>query len=218
MEPMLPTAATGRRPRRRTQEERRAETRNKLIDATILLLQEKGAATMTTEEIATTAGVTRGALQYHFASPKELLKATVTEIADRLSIRMDVGELKKLDLPERIDRVVDFYWRGFGSPTYIAIIELAVGNRLDPELGSTIRETLAELERERSAIWSEIFFDSELNQEEVLSWRSSLLVMLRGLALTKMLSAPEKSVEPRIRQLKDMFNIYLDQARHRKSA
>jgi AcrR family transcriptional regulator len=194
---------------RRTQEERRAETRARLIDATILLLHKKGAAKMTTVEVAEAAGVTRGAIQYHFASPQELLKATVHEVSDRLSKHMDVGALKRRPLPDRIDQVVDQYWKGFGSNTYTAFVEMAVGNRLDRELGAAIREALVELESKRSSMWLDIFADSPRSEEDILVWRSTLLAALRGLSLTKMMSGSDRAGEPQINQFKDMFRLYL---------
>ena len=195
---------------RRTQEARRAETRARLIDATILLLHKKGAAKMTTEEVAKAAGVTRGAIQYHFASPQELLKATVKEISNRLSKHMDVGKLRKLPLSDRIDRVVDQYWKGWGSNVYTAFVEMAVGNRLDPVLGQAIREVLVELEDKRRSSWLEIFSDSVRSTEEILVWRTTLLAALRGLALSRMLSGGKDTGDAQINQFKEMFRLYLD--------
>jgi AcrR family transcriptional regulator len=196
--------------KRRTQEERRAETRARLIDATILLLHKKGAAHMTTVEVAKAAGVTRGAIQYHFSSPQDLLKATVFEVSNRLSKHMDVGKLKKLPLPDRIDRVVDQYWTGFGSNTYTAFVEMAVGNRLDRELGTAIRETLVELEEKRSAMWLDMFADSPRSDQDILVWRSTLLMALRGLSLTKMMSGADAAGDAQIDQFKEMFRLYLN--------
>src|SRR5690606_23517365 len=92
----------GRNERRR-QEERRLETCQRLVDATITLLNERGAAQLTMEEVAREAGLTRGAIQYHFDRPKSLLVACVDEIARRLSRYLDAEELTRLPLDERID-------------------------------------------------------------------------------------------------------------------
>jgi len=199
------------KPPRRTQEERRSETQARLIDATILMLHQKGAAKMTTEEVARTAGVTRGAIQYHFATPTDLLKATINEISRRLGSHLDVEALKQMPLPRRIDEIVDQYWQGFGSDTYTAFIEMAVGNRLDPELGGDIKDTLVELERERASMWLEIFADCPRSREDILAWRSTLLTTLRGLSVTRMLSKKDTTIKLQIRQFKEMFKLYLTQ-------
>ena len=49
-------------PRRRTQEERSATTRKRIIDATLHCLSDKGYASTTLSRITKQAGVSRGAL------------------------------------------------------------------------------------------------------------------------------------------------------------
>ncbi len=48
------------------QEERSAETRRRLLDATVACLFERGYAGTTTTELARRAGVSRGAQMHHF--------------------------------------------------------------------------------------------------------------------------------------------------------
>jgi len=190
---------------RRTQEERRTATRKNLIAATIEILQERGAANMTTAEVAERAGLTRGAIQYHFATPKDLLRETVVEIANRMGGMLDVEAARKLDLEERIDYVIDTYWQGYTSPTYMAFTEIAVQGRLDDELRKAVRATLDEIERGRADVWAALFADSGLNRDEIIGWRTALQVMTRGLALSKMISLPDAAVNPQIARFKDMF-------------
>lgn len=195
--------------RRRSQEERRVETQRRLVDATIKLLHEKGAGLLTMEEVAREAGLTRGAIQYHFDSPKSLLIASIVEIADRLSQHVDAVELARLPLNERIDRVVEDYWRGFRGRNYTAFIEIAVRGRQDPEFEDAISSTLAELERQRDIVWQAVFADSGRSREEIQSWRRMLLIALRGLALTNMIAGSEEKVSLQIDQFKAMFKRYL---------
>ena len=62
-------------PLRRTQAERRAATRQALIDAARALFAERGFAGVGREEIVRRAGVTRGAMYHYFASKEELFQA-----------------------------------------------------------------------------------------------------------------------------------------------
>lgn len=194
---------------RRRQEERRLETRAKLVEATIKLLHEKGAAQLTMEDVAREAGLTRGAIQYHFDSPKSLLMDSIVEIAGRLGQHLAADDLIKLPLPARIDRVVDDYWRGFRSENYAAFIEIAVRGRQDPEFEAAISSTLEELEQQRAIVWQRVFADSGRGRKEILSWRLMLLIILRGLALTKMIAGGHEKVSLQIDQFKDMFKKYL---------
>ena len=64
---------------RKTQEERRTQTRRALISAARRLFAEKGYAGTGTPEIVAAAGVTRGALYHHFADKEALFAAVVEE-------------------------------------------------------------------------------------------------------------------------------------------
>jgi AcrR family transcriptional regulator len=65
---------------RRTQAERRAETRAALIAAGRALFTERGFAGAGREEIVERAGLTRGALYHHFASKDDLFAAVYEEV------------------------------------------------------------------------------------------------------------------------------------------
>ena len=64
---------------RKTQEERRTETRRALVAAARRLFAEKGYAVTGTPELVAAAGVTRGALYHHFADKEALFAAVVEE-------------------------------------------------------------------------------------------------------------------------------------------
>ena len=64
---------------RRTQVERREQTRRLLVSAARRLFAEQGFAATSTPEIAAAAGVTRGALYHHYADKTALFAAVVEE-------------------------------------------------------------------------------------------------------------------------------------------
>ena len=63
--------------KRRTQEERSAATRDALIAAARTLWGQRGYAEVGTPEIATAAGVTRGAMYHQFADKAALFREVV---------------------------------------------------------------------------------------------------------------------------------------------
>lgn len=77
-----PAPKPARRPWRRTQAQRTAATRARLLDAGRKLFADRGFADVTTEEVVTAAGVTRGAL-YHQFNDKATLFAAVYEQVER---------------------------------------------------------------------------------------------------------------------------------------
>src|SRR6185369_6387055 len=65
---------------RRTQAERSATTRARLLDATIACLHDLGYAGTSTPEIARRAGLSRGAQLHHFPTKAELVTSAVEHL------------------------------------------------------------------------------------------------------------------------------------------
>ncbi len=68
---------------RRTQAERSAAMRARLLDATIECLVTYGYAGTTTPRVAELAGVTRGAQIHHFRSKEDLVVAAIEHLAQQ---------------------------------------------------------------------------------------------------------------------------------------
>lgn len=81
----------------RTQEERAEATRAELIAAARRLFAQRGYAGVGTEEIVRAAGVTRGALYYHFAGKPQLLEAVYEEVERELTEKIATGALAGSD-------------------------------------------------------------------------------------------------------------------------
>jgi AcrR family transcriptional regulator len=120
--------------KRRTQEERSATTRARLLDATLECLAELGYARTTTTEIAERGGVSRGAQLHHFPTKAELVTEAVSYLFDR---REEEFRAAFADLPTdaaRAPLAVDLLWSMVSGPTFYAWLELAVAARTDPVL------------------------------------------------------------------------------------
>ena len=63
-------------------QERALRTRDRLLDATLRLVSEKGAADTTFEAISEASGVSRGSIRFHFGSKSGLLFAVVDRVFD----------------------------------------------------------------------------------------------------------------------------------------
>lgn len=144
---MAPTAAatepavhrvSGRQ--RRTQAQRVAETRAKLLDATVECLAEVGYARMTTAEVAVRAGMSRGAQLYHFPSKAELVATAVDHLLDRMHAQFLDAVAKLPSDADRAPAMVDILWQLVNEPTFAAWLELMMAARTDAELAPTFAD------------------------------------------------------------------------------
>lgn len=122
-----------------------AQTRKRLIDATVRCLVKYGYAKTTTPRVAAEAGLSRGAMMHHYENGSALIKATITELHDRRirAFRRAAGK------PEHdVVKLVETYWEQVQKPGFIAFHELAIAARTDPGLAAIMDPLQAEF-RER---------------------------------------------------------------------
>jgi AcrR family transcriptional regulator len=122
---------------RRTQAERRAASRRRLLDAAVECLAELGYARTTLPEVLRRAELSNGAMWRHFPSKVDLLVAATQEI-DLLPEPAALEAMQGLPPGERIDRAVDKLWRITSSPVFQANIELIRAGRADDDLRAAL--------------------------------------------------------------------------------
>jgi AcrR family transcriptional regulator len=123
---------------RRTQEQRSADTRTRLLDATIDCLVRYGYNGTTTPRVAEMAGVTRGAQVHHFGSKNDLVIAALQHLAAKRTAAA-VGKVADLSTTEDpIGEALELLWDLHQGPMFIAAVELWVVGRTDPVLGREV--------------------------------------------------------------------------------
>ncbi len=129
---------------RRTQSERRAETRGRLLEATIESLIEVGYAGTTIRAVTERAGVSQGAQSHHFPHRVDLVASAFEHLAEQRSARYAerAGELSG-DRAIRLRALLDMLWEDFSSPLFTVAAKLWVAAADDEEL----RERLIPVER-----------------------------------------------------------------------
>ena len=122
---------------RKSQAERRAQTRGAILDATIDCLIEVGYQKATIARIAKTAGVTTGAVQHHFESRQALMRAAISEQLFAPH-PVDWAAHASKPLRRRCKLLVDDHWRFYANPRYMAIWDIILAARHDQELMASI--------------------------------------------------------------------------------
>jgi len=186
--------------RRRTQEERRAETRGKLLDATLTSLLEVGYAQTTTRRVAEMAGVTTGAQTHHFPYRVDLVVAAVERIVEQ---RIEELTRRTAALPdgreERTRAILELLWNDFSSDLFTVIVKVWIAAADDAELYERLVPLERRLTRTIAAAIPDIVGDREMPPD--LGARVTLtLAALRGLALSR-------AYEPTARRAKDPWPV-----------
>jgi AcrR family transcriptional regulator len=177
---------------RRSQAERTAETRARIIGAVVESIGEVGLARTTATEITRRAGVTWGAVQHHFGDKDGILLAVLEHSFDGFVERLgDVAEDASME--KRAARFVDRAWDHFSSPLYRSSFEILLDYSSRPrEDGVPTWQTRMFEAWDR--VWQRIFSDSVLPRRRRFMLQHYTISTLSGLASTLMLEGGEASL------------------------
>jgi AcrR family transcriptional regulator len=170
------------------QQDRSRATQQRLLDATVECLVERGWSGATTTVIAERAGVSRGAQLHHYPTRATLVMAAVQHLAERRAaeLRAEATTLGG-DPGRRVDRVVDMLAAAFTGPLFVAALELWVAARTDPELRGALVPLEARFGREMHRLAVDLLGVDE-SLPRVREAVQATLDLLRGLGVANLLS------------------------------
>lgn len=127
---------------RRTNLDRSTATREQILTAVVNMLHDQGFAALTNAGIITSASVSSGAMMHHFPTRQALLVESVKFAYDKLS-EFRVANLNRLDkgLP-RFRALIDLAWATSRMPEGIAVNEIRIGARSNPDLAVALSPSL----------------------------------------------------------------------------
>jgi AcrR family transcriptional regulator len=194
--------ATDAKPRRRTQDERTAETRVRVLNAALGCLAEKGYAGTTTTAVAERAGVSRGGQLHHFRTRNALVAAAVEHLYAGLATDYEKTFANLRPGADRVGSAIDLLWDIFQDPRLAAVLELFVASRTDAELRQHLAEVAAR-HRDRVAELARASFPVALPKEAAFD---ALLVLvldaLQGLAVAQLVEPDELRARSALLELK----------------
>jgi AcrR family transcriptional regulator len=186
------------RPARRTQEQRRAETERRVLDAAMALIARSGSRAVTLAEVGEAAGYSRGIVYHHFGSRERLLEAVVDE-AQRFDVPAYQG-----DGLDYLVRIIEAYLRNVvrRTPSARAFLQLwGEAIAADPVLAplfarrdADFRQLLADVVRQGVA-------DGSIRPDANPAAAAVLIVALvRGTGLQLIAQPPVRNVPALIRE------------------
>ena len=195
---------------RRTQAERSATTRARLLDATVESLADVGYGGTTEAAVAARAGLSKGAHLHHFRTKTELVTAALDRIFHARQQQFVAASERLPEGAELGPAVVDLLWSLFQGASFTAWVELVVAARTDDDL----RSRVAELEHRFATSVLETFVrlfvppGTSLTPEQGTA-PALLFAVLEGLAFQRLVQGGPDFSEPVLASVKSLAHLFL---------
>lgn len=184
-------------PVRRTQEQRRAETERRVLDAAIALIARNGSRGVTLAQVGEAAGYSRGIVYHQFGSRERMLEAVLDE-AQRFEVP-DQG-----DGLEQLTRIVEAYLRNLTrrTPSARAFLQLwGEAIAADPTLMPLFAERDADFRRFLATVVRRGVTDGSIRDDVDPAAAAVLLVaLLRGTGLQLIAQPPVRNFAALVRE------------------
>lgn len=176
-----------------------AQTRARLIQATIACLVKYGYAKTTTPQVAAEAGLSRGAMLHHFENGAALIKATIIELHEkRLRAFRRAADTRNHDAVA----LVNTYWRQLQKPAFIAFHELALAARTNADLASILKPLQVEFRERYHAEAVQLFPEWQSDPERFELAMTLAQTVTEGMAINLHTGAIDpEMVEPMLENL-----------------
>jgi AcrR family transcriptional regulator len=198
------------KPPRRTQQDRSASTRARLLDAAINSLHTRGYAATTTMIVSEDAGVSRGAMLHQFPTKVDLMLYVVKAVYEE-EVRLYQEALETI--PDPRERVLAFprvLWEILSRPAGIAVLEIMQGSRSDPTLAERLKPLQREIEQDSFKRAGSMIVGKHGAKASAVSVRL-MVWAIRGLSVASMLTDEPEEVEKSVKLLQSMLAAALDQ-------
>ncbi len=168
------------------QQRKSVQTRIAVLEAAVDCLEKYGYANTTTQVIAATAEISRGAMLHHYATKQELISAVIDYTFYK---RMEnfLARIKALSEVERIEEHagIELYWQSLLTREYAAYLELTMASRTDAELREIFLPKARRYDRvEREAVLG-VFPEWQANVERYELAMDYCIAAMEGLLLNR---------------------------------
>ena len=185
---------------RRTNAERTARTRARLMEAVVESIAEVGLARTTAPEIARRAGVTWGAVQHHFGGKDGMLVSVLDDSFRRFAEKLEGIEVEGTSLARRAALFIDRAWEHFSSAHYRTTYEILTHYLLREDTRAR-RDWRERMSGDWERIWRRLFADAQLPRRRHAVLQHYTIAVLTGLASTLMLEGSQPELRPAVLEL-----------------
>jgi AcrR family transcriptional regulator len=165
------------------------DTRQRVIEAAIQCILERGLYRASTNAIAERAGLTWGVIQYYFGTRETLMLAVLESVAERFSRGLRSAQISSGTIEGRIGEYFDILAGHYGSPDYLAYTQVLINLSHDPRTSAQTLDTVARITTETvepqiQRLTSAVLAGTGVRSRSV---RSLLVNALRGLSMSEVM-------------------------------
>ena len=188
--------------------QRSAATCARLIQATIDCLFRTGYGATTTVAVAKAAGVSRGAMTHQFPAKTDLMLAVV-EAVFSADAQVYNDTIAKMSAGDWLVALPETMWSVMSAPSGIAVMEIMLASRSDPDLGDQLRRLQGRIDA-RAHVWSEerIRAAGLEPHPEAVAIHELYVAAVRGLALESTFMKNSEGVHRSLAVLSEMMRRF----------
>jgi AcrR family transcriptional regulator len=202
------------KPQRKTQAERHAETHRKILDATIVCIDDLGFHNTTIQNVSVLAGITVGGVQHHFSSKARLLEGVLKDSFQNMAFDLSKVPVEGKSLEQRVELFVDECWEHCNMPAFQASMQILRGlrNESPDELDKWLKVSLSSTVTQGQQFWLKMFSDIHLSKAEHQKLLHFVFSSLNGVVAFARINLQQAVVDADLQQLKDLLLLKLEKA------
>jgi AcrR family transcriptional regulator len=126
-------------------------THQRIVDAALDCILERGFYRASSNEIARRAGMTWGAIQYYFGT-RERLMLTALEVSDReFEHLLQTADIGVGSTAQRLEQLADLLTRQYNRPRYLATLQIVLNLAHNPQTSAETAAALVDVDRRLSS-------------------------------------------------------------------
>lgn len=195
--------------RRRTQAERREETRARILDAAVSELIDKGYAGFRVDKVAVVANVSRGAQSHHFPNKEGLVLAALQKLyqaSTEASMNLIDGLTSDDDV---LDALMHDSSKFYLGPNFIIAMSL-LNFGGEPELRQKVRAMSRKFRLPIEKAWLEALLRTGLQEEPARTVLNITQSIYRGMVMRRFLRNDPEYARFTIEQWSRIARAYMD--------
>lgn len=193
---------------------RGADTRQKILDATVRVIVSSGFAAMTIERVMAESGISRGSVLHQFPHRQALAVATAEHAMQVVIELARVAAQGAVDPFERLANHAGVMWEAHSSPEGLALNEIVNAAGWDRELAEGLRPVVEVVEADIRGQFVDMAREAGLPDPEAFIARGWLLISsVRGLVIEHRLLQPRPMIDAAVAEMQASHRRYCEAMR-----